>query len=317
MSERQTLVNAAVSYIGCNEYDGSHKKIIDLYNSHKPLARGYAVKYTDAWCATFVSAMAIKCDMTDIIPTECGCGKMIELFKKLGAWKENDAHVPQPGDVIFYDWDDSGSGDNIGDPEHVGIVEKVSGSTITVIEGNYSNAVKRRPMTVNGKYIRGYGVPKYKDSGTNTGTGSTNTGKDLAFAVGDVVQFTGSKHYANANASSGPACKAGKAKVTAVYPAGKYPYHVIAVKGSGSTVYGWVSAADLEAIGAISVGDVVQFTGGPHYGSANAAASSGKPKAGPARVTAISKGSKHPYHVIHTTGASTVYGWVDADDVTK
>ena len=56
---RQKVVKIAVSYLGCKEADGSHRKIIDLYNSHKPLARGYAVKYTDAWCSTFASAVAI------------------------------------------------------------------------------------------------------------------------------------------------------------------------------------------------------------------------------------------------------------------
>ena len=69
--------------------------------------------------------------------------------------------------------------------------------------------------------------------------------------------------------------------------------------------------------GEIKVGDVVQFAGGPHYTSANAATTKTSPKAGPAKVTAISKSGKHPYHVIHTTSASTVYGWVDADKITK
>ena len=126
------------------------------------------MKYTDAWCATFVSAVSIKCGLTDILPTECSCGEMIALFKKLGEWIENDAHVPKPGDIIFYDWQDSGSGDNTGWPDHVGIVEAVSGSTITVIEGNKSDAVGRRTLQVGGKYIRGYGVPKYAE-----GSGST------------------------------------------------------------------------------------------------------------------------------------------------
>lgn len=323
MSDRQNIVNAAVSYIGCKESDGSHKKIIDLYNSHKPLARGYAMKYTDAWCATFVSAMAIKCGLTAILPTECGCEKMIELFKKLGSWQENDAYVPQPGDVIFYDWDDSGSGDNRGYSDHVGIVEKVNGSAITIIEGNMSNAVGRRNLKVNARYIRGYGVPKYKDGGsasggnTDSGTGTSSTDKALAFKVGDVVEFTGSRHYANANAATGPACKAGKAKVTAVYPTGKHPYHVVRVTGSGSTVYGWVDEDDVKAISEISVGDVVQFAGGPHYTSANAKNYKTSPKAGPAKVTAISKGAKHPYHIVHTNSQSSVYGWVDADKVSK
>lgn len=157
----KSIIEQAKSWLGCKESDGTHKKIIDVYNNHKPLARGYKVKYTDAWCATFVSACAIKCGYTDIIPTECGCSPMIQLFKNIGSWVENDAYVPKSGDIIFYDWQDSGIGDNTGVPDHVGIVEKVSGSTITVIEGNKNNAVERRNIQVNGKFIRGYGVPKY------------------------------------------------------------------------------------------------------------------------------------------------------------
>ena len=62
---------------------------------------------------------------------------------------------------------------------------------------------------------------------------------------GDIVNFTGNKHYASANAANGPSCKPGKAKITAdPYQLGKskHPYHLVAVKGGGSTVYGWVDA---------------------------------------------------------------------------
>ena len=159
------VVEQAKAWIGYKESNGTHKTIIDTYNSHKPLARGYAVQYNDAWCATFVSAVAIKLGYTAIIPTECSCAKMIELFKKIGCWVEDDSRKPNPGDIIFYDWEDSGKGDNVGSSDHTGIVEKVSGNTITIIEGNYSNSVKRRNLSVNGKYIRGYGVPKYDKEG--------------------------------------------------------------------------------------------------------------------------------------------------------
>ncbi len=155
------VIEQAKAWIGKKEADGTHKAIVDVYNAHKPLAQGYKVKYTDAWCATFVSAVAIKVGCTDIIPTECSCPRQIELFKKLGAWVESDARTPEPGDIIYYDWDDSGNGDNAGTSDHVGIVEKVANGKITVIEGNYSNAVKRRTLAVNGQFIRGYGVPKY------------------------------------------------------------------------------------------------------------------------------------------------------------
>ena len=158
---RGEIVAQAQSWIGCKESDGTHRQIIDVYNSDKPLPRGYKVSYTDAWCATFVTACAIKCGATDIIPKECSCNKMIALLKGLGCWVENDAYVPAPGDLIFYDWEDKGTGDNTGVSDHVGIVEKVSGNTITVIEGNYNDACKRRVLNLNGRYIRGYGVPKY------------------------------------------------------------------------------------------------------------------------------------------------------------
>jgi hypothetical protein len=161
MAMRNKVVAKAKSYLGCKESDGSHKKIIDLYNSHKPLARGYKVKYTDEWCATFVSAVSIACGLTDIMPTECSCSKMIELYKKNGGWKESDSYVPSPGDLIMYDWEDSGRGDNTGLPNHVGIVAAVNGTSLTVIEGNKGEAVAYRAMTVNGKYIRGYCVPNY------------------------------------------------------------------------------------------------------------------------------------------------------------
>ena len=158
---RAKIVAQARSWIGCKEADGSHKKIIDTYNSHKPLAVGYKLKYTDAWCSGFASACAIACGATDIIPTEVGCQRHIALFQKMGIWVEDDSYVPQPGDYLFYDWQDNGVGDNKGSSDHVGIVEKVENGVITIIEGNYSNSVKRRTLKVNGKYIRGYGVPKY------------------------------------------------------------------------------------------------------------------------------------------------------------
>lgn len=155
------VVEQAKAWLGRKESDGTHKEIIDVYNSHKPRARGYKMPYTDPWCATFVSAVAVKLGYTDIMPTECSCNKMIELYKKLGVWVENENRIPTPGDILFYDWEDDGKGDNKGRSDHVGIVEKVSGGNITIIEGNYSNSVKRRTLKVNGKYIRGYAVPKY------------------------------------------------------------------------------------------------------------------------------------------------------------
>ena len=155
------ILTQAQNWMGYNEKDGTHRKILEVYNSHKPLARGYKMQPSDHWCAAFISALAIKCGYTDIMPTECSCSKMINLYKDLGRWVENENRTPNPGDLIFYDWQDSGEGDNKGAPDHVGIVECVTDGTISVIEGNYSEMVKRRFIKVNSIYIRGYATPAY------------------------------------------------------------------------------------------------------------------------------------------------------------
>ena len=157
------VVEQAKAWLGLKESDGSYKVILDTYNSQAKLPRGYKMTTSDPWCATFVSAVALKLGYTDIIPTECSCTKMIELLKKLDSFVEDDSVTPAPGWILFYDWQDTtgSAADNKGSVEHVGIVEKVEGNTITVIEGNYSQSVKRRTVAVNGKLIRGYGVPKY------------------------------------------------------------------------------------------------------------------------------------------------------------
>lgn len=60
------------------------------------------------------------------------------------------------------------------------------------------------------------------------------------------------------------------------------------------------------------VGDVVQFGGGYHYVSSTASNPTGsKCAAGPAKITLIAKGAKHPWHLIHTDSSTRVYGWVD------
>lgn len=200
MEIRTKVVEVAKKYLGCKESDGSHKKIIDIYNSHKPLARNYKMSYKGSWCATYVSAISIECGFTDIMPTECSCGKMIELYKKLGRWEENDAYVPKIGDILMYDWDDNGKGDDTGWPEHVGIVASVSGNNIKVIEGNKNDSVAYRDMTVNGKNIRGYCLPDYASkvktdtvkSGT-TSNSQTNEEYTLKQFIKDVQSVTGSK----------------------------------------------------------------------------------------------------------------------------
>lgn len=167
---RQKVVGIMQGWIGLKRSDKSHAPIIDAYNGNKPLPRGYKVTYTDAYCATTTSAAAIKAGYTDIIPVECSCYYLIEKAKAMGIWQENDAYIPAPGDEVLYDWDDGANfatTDCTGTPEHVGMVEAVSGNTIKVMEGNMSGGVVgRRNLQVNGRYIRGFICPNYASKAT-------------------------------------------------------------------------------------------------------------------------------------------------------
>lgn len=148
----QDVLNVMRSWIGYSEANGKFRQIIDLYNSHQPLARGYAVQYTDEWCDTAVSAAAIQAGCVDLIGTECGCEKHIEIFKEKGIWIEDGTIVPLPGDIILYNWDCQVQ-PNDGYSDHIGYVESVSGQMITVMEGNYNEEVAGE--VIQGKYGNG------------------------------------------------------------------------------------------------------------------------------------------------------------------
>ena len=159
--DRASILNIAITHLDVSEGTSAHKAIIDGYNSHDPLAQGYEVQYTDDWCATFVSFCAIETDLTDVIPTECGCERQIGLWQELECWEEQDTYLPLPGDIIYYDWDVRTLGDSTGWADHVGIVVGTHGPFIKVIEGNKDDSVGYRYIIRWDPRIRGYGLPNY------------------------------------------------------------------------------------------------------------------------------------------------------------
>lgn len=160
---RQQVVATIQSWVGAKKGDATHHQIIDIYNLCRPLPRGVRMSYSMDWCAATVSAAGIANYLTDIMPVECSCGELIKLYQGLGRWVEDDAYIPQLGDLVMYAWSDDGKGDCTKAPNHVGMVTDVTGSTVTVVEGNMGSPshVGTRQLQVNGRYIRGYCCPDY------------------------------------------------------------------------------------------------------------------------------------------------------------
>lgn len=190
MFSRNAVVNLVNSWIGKNESDGSYKEIIDIYNSYSGgFPRGTKMQYGWAWCAATWSALAIKLDYTDIMPIEISCYYLIESAKKMGCWVGNDGYIPKPGDAVLYDWNDSGVGDNQGVPDHIGTVTYVNESEgyMVVTEGNYNRSVKKRTISINGKFIRGFIAPKYTDNNVVSESGTTSKKKKLKVVAKEVI----------------------------------------------------------------------------------------------------------------------------------
>lgn len=140
--------------------------IEQLGNDYTTYCRDMGYNYRIEWCACFISWLAQKLEITDIIPVDMSCNSQISKFKDMGVW-HNDRNF-QSGDIIYYDWDISG------DADHVGIVEKVSGNTLTVIEGNNGNypndRVRRREINSGSSLIFGYARPEYSVTGSANGS---------------------------------------------------------------------------------------------------------------------------------------------------
>ena len=151
MATREQVINIAQGV--------THEGALKIYNGQKKLPRGYKVTQKDPWCATWVSAVLIKAGVK--INSECSCNELIKLNKDI--WVEDDNYMPKIGDLVLYDWQDTGIGDNKGSADHVGIVCEINSTGFKVIEGNMSNKVGYRTLKYNGKFIRGFITPRYEE----------------------------------------------------------------------------------------------------------------------------------------------------------
>ena len=173
----QNALDVMKSWLGKSRSKGTHKDIIDIYNSYTPRARGYKASYTDDYCDITVSAVFIKLNAVSLIGgTECGVEEHVKIFQKAGIWLEDGTITPKAGDIIVFNWD-SKTQPNNGYSDHIGFVESVSNGKITTIEGNTQGGiVARNTYSVGYGCIRGFARPKYAASGNDDN--SDNSGSD-------------------------------------------------------------------------------------------------------------------------------------------
>lgn len=184
---REAALDQAIAWLGVTEstkeeINPTFKYIIQLYNSNteecdqlrwywaKPAYPGNEWSEPHAWCAAFISAVAIQSGNKGVIPIDCFVPRMMAGFTE--AQRKGLDYIPTPGDLTFFKWKLSDL-----NPDHVGMVYNYDKTKkeIQTIEGNTNI---QGTYDIDGVYIRTfgeewealnvqtYGVPDYAKSGT-------------------------------------------------------------------------------------------------------------------------------------------------------
>ncbi len=122
----------------------------------EPYWSWYGFESRVEWCACFVSWCANECGYLEagILPRFSSCSGGVQWFRERGLWRTG-SYIPQPGDIIFFDWADDGQD---GSPDHVGIVERVGDGIVYTVEGNSGDACKAKSYSLDYSEILGYGT---------------------------------------------------------------------------------------------------------------------------------------------------------------
>lgn len=161
---RQKVIDIAKKDLGAKQYSARHAAIIRDFN--KIPGMGDWMRQAYPWCAATVSVWGYRAGLGDIFYPSASCNAMINLYKSHKRWMEDDSYVPQPGDLVMYDWQALNGGDCKGEADHVGLVISVSHGYITAIEGNRQDAVATRTFEIDWRYLRGFCLPDYASKAT-------------------------------------------------------------------------------------------------------------------------------------------------------
>ena len=156
------IIAVAKTQVGYYKAEGTPTKYGTWYGANIANGSAYA---SAAWCAMFVSWCADQAGVpSNVFYRHSYTESMVVWYKNgknPGYWYEKGSYTPKAGDLIFFKFSDNPNRK----VDHVGLVSEVSGGTVYTIEGNSSDSVRERSYLLNNRYIVGYAVPDYNETG--------------------------------------------------------------------------------------------------------------------------------------------------------
>lgn len=116
----------------------------------------YGIPYGD-WCAMFVS-FCLDYAGVEEFPLDANCPNWINNLKEKNMYAEAEGCIPNPGDIIFFDWNENGLADHVGLVEEYIPATEQSAGKIQTIEGNSGNTVRYNTYNLTDTTIMGYGM---------------------------------------------------------------------------------------------------------------------------------------------------------------
>jgi GH25 family lysozyme M1 (1,4-beta-N-acetylmuramidase) len=152
VSDMTVLARGEVGY-----HEGRSNGHWNNFEKYAPAVPGLEWAQNQAWCATFVSWLAMKAGAAKLFPRTASCEAGVAWFKKAGRFSQ----YPGIGAQVFY---------GPGGGEHTGFVVGYDDTYVYTVEGNTNDngsaegdGVYAKSRIRHSDHIYGYGYPKFPE----------------------------------------------------------------------------------------------------------------------------------------------------------